>query len=309
MSELETSTCQPAQALSSNSIVERFRWWMSKHRGVMDSTLDGYCRILRDLVQVLGEDPALYEAGSLRQFVLTRAAPHSRVRARTIATATRMFLRFLVAEGSCRHGLEMAIPTIPAWRLSSLPRYLLPADVERIVGSCDRATAVGLRDHAVLLMLARLGLRAGDVAALKLDDVAWQKGLLRVSGKGRRESLLPLPQAVGDAVLAYLEQGRPISADCHLFVRSRPPFVALKSRSVTAIVAAAIGRAQVNAPSHGAHLLRHSLATAMVREGHSLQEIAVLLRHRSLETTALYAKVDLSLLREVVQPWPEVRSC
>jgi site-specific recombinase XerD len=222
-----------------------------------------------------------------------------------------MFVRFLITEGHCAVGLDAAIPRVAHWRLAVLPRYLPPDDVERVIASCDPASPVGRRDRAILLLLARLGLRAGDVAHLRLRDIDWREAWIQVRGKSRYEARLPLTQEVGQAVVDYLQNGRPRTSLELVFIRSRAPLRALDSHSaVTAIVARAIKRAGITRPSRGAaHLLRHSVATSMLREGASLQEIGALLRHRSIETTQIYAKVDVTALQSIAQPWPEVQSC
>jgi integrase/recombinase XerD len=222
-----------------------------------------------------------------------------------------MFVRFLIADGHCAVGLDAAIPPVAHWRLAALPRFLQPDDVERVIASCDPASPVGRRDRAILLLLARLGLRAGDVAHLRLSDIDWRKAWIHVCGKSRRETRLPLSQEVGQAIVAYLQDGRPRTTIDAVFVRCRAPLRALDSQgAVTAIVARALRRAGVARPSRGAaHLLRHSVATSMLRHGASLQEIGVLLRHRSIETTQIYAKVDVTALRSIAQLWPEVQPC
>jgi len=286
-------------------LVDEFCQWMFQHRGVMASTLVQYRRVVGGLLQSLGTDPTCYTAVGLREVVRDRAGRHGPGHARAIVSMTRMFVRFLSAQGLCTAGLEGALPTVPVWRLATLPRYVSVGEVTRIVHGCDARTTRGVRDRAVLLLLARLGLRAGDVADLRLTDLDWDDGSLRLAGKGRWEARLPLPQEVGEAVLAYLRRGRPALVEAHVFLAVRPPHGPLSSHAVSDIVARAIRRAGVRAPSHGAHLLRHSLATAMLRQGRSLQEIAAVLRHRSLTTTAHYAKVDVQALRQIAQPWPE----
>jgi len=222
-----------------------------------------------------------------------------------------MFLRFLIAEGKCPADLLGAIPVLAHWRLSSLPRYLPPKDVERVIASCDRSSPLGKRDRAILLLLARLGLRAGDIVQLRLQDIEWKNSCILVSGKSRHQTRLPLTQEVGQAIVAYLQKGRPLAHTDALFVRSRAPFRALGSHcAVSVIVDRALRRAKVTRPSRGAaHLLRHSLASSMLRQGASLQDISLLLRHRSIETTQIYAKVDITALLPIAQPWPEVTSC
>jgi len=219
-----------------------------------------------------------------------------------------MFLRFLIAEGQCAVGLDAAIPTLAHWRMASLPRYLPQEDVEHLIASCDRASAVGRRDRAILLLLARLGLRAGDIVHLRLSDIDWKGASIQVCGKGRRPTRLPLTQEVGRAIVAYLKKGRPRTNADTLFMHCRAPFCALgSSGAVTMIVDKAFRHAGVVRPSRGAaHLLRHSLATSMLRQGASLKDIAAILRHSSMETTQIYAKVDITALQQIAQPWPEV---
>jgi site-specific recombinase XerD len=222
-----------------------------------------------------------------------------------------MFLRFLITEGKCSDDLIAAIPVLAHWRLSSLPRYLQPEEVERIIASCESDSPVSKRDRAILLLLARLGLRAGDILRLYLGDIDWEEARIRVSGKGRRQAWLPLTQEVGHAVVAYLQGGRPRIDSDVLFIRARAPFRAFASHSaISVIVARAMRRAGIKCPSRGAaHVLRHSAASSLLRQGASLQDIAALLRHRSIETTQIYAKVDVPTLRQIAQPWPEVRPC
>jgi site-specific recombinase XerD len=219
-----------------------------------------------------------------------------------------MFLRFLIAEGYCAVGLDGAIPTVAHWRLASLPRYLPPEDVERLIASCDRTSAVGRRDRAILLLLARLGLRSGDIVHLRLCDIDWKGASVQVCGKGRRQTQLPLSQEVGQAIVAYLKKGRPRVNIEAVFLCSCAPFRPFSSSCVvTKIVDKAIRRAGVVRPGRGAaHLLRHSLATSLVRQRTSLEDIRSILRHSSIETTEIYAKVDIPALRQIAQPWPEV---
>jgi site-specific recombinase XerD len=292
------------------AIATGFLRWMQLHRGVTASTLRIYARVVADLLNTVGEVPERYSTGRLRAFVLKRSASHGRASAKSTVTALRMFLRYLTAEGKCRADLAGAIPTVAQYRLSSLPRYLPAGDVERIIGACDPRTSLGARDRAILLLLARLALRASDIVGLRLSDIEWTKGELRVSGKGRRETRLPLSQEVGDALLGYLDI-RPSCPDTdYLFLRACAPIQGpLSSTAISTVVARAIRRAGVSAPSCGAHVLRHSAATEMLRQGVVLEDIAAILRHRSIETTAHYAKVDLALLRQVIQPWPEVSPC
>lgn len=290
------------------ALIGSFCGWMRAQRGTLDTTLNNYRLTLLDLVRTLGERPERYDAKALRGFVLDRASRHGPAHAKQVVTAARMFLRFLAATGQCAAGLDLAIPTIAHWRLASLPKYLSHEEVERVIASCDLTRPIGVRDHAVLLLLARLGLRAGDVAGLTLTAIDWRAGTVLVVGKSRRECRLPLPQDAGDAILAYLQQ-RPLVNDAHLFLTALAPLHALSYQTVGQIVTRAMQRASIEVPRHGAHVLRHSAATGMLREGMSLTSIGVVLRHASIETTAIYAKVDVQLLREIAKPWPEATSC
>ena len=291
-------------------LLTSFCQWMRQQRGTCDLTLYNYSHSIRDLLKRLGEDPGRFDAKGLRQFVLEKSQQSGWATAKTCTTSLRMFLRFLIAEGKCVADLGEAIPVLAHWRLSSLPRYLQPEEVERIISSCG-PTPVGTRDRAILLLLARLGLRAGDILQLHLGDIDWEGAGIHVSGKGRRQARLPLTQEVGHALVAYLQDGRHRTDTDVLFIRSRAPFRAFSSHcAISVIVAQAMKRAGVTCQSRGAaHVLRHSLATSMLWQGASLQDIATILRHRSIETTQIYAKVDVTMLRQIAQPWPEVQPC
>ncbi len=302
---------QPAAPMSPTDlwpIIGEFRSWMRQHRGLTETTLDVYQSILAELLDARGSDPRVHTAEVLREFVLERARRHRISRAKTVVVAVRAWLRFLGATGQSPPGMQHAIPGFASWQLSTVPRFLVAEDVERVIASCP-ADAGGLRDTAVLLLLARLGLRAGEVAQLKFADIDWARGQLAVSGKGRRQERLPLPQEVGAALLLYLRRSRPPLSAPEVFTSVVAPLRPLTRAAVTHIVRAALRRAGIKAPINGAHVLRHSAATAMLRQGASLAGIGAVLRHRSPRTTAHYAKVDFDLLSEIAQPWPGVPSC
>ena len=292
-------------------LLKSFCHWMRDQRGSNDGTLSNYGRPIRELIRLHGEDPSELTARCLRQFVMERSQRVGWAAANHCTSGLRMFLRFLIADGRCPAGLLGAIPTLAHWRLSSLPRVLPPADVERIIASCDLSSPTGKRDRAILLLLARLGLRAGDIVQLRLQDIDWREATIQVSGKSRLQTRLPLSEEVGQSIVNYLQQGRPAARNDELFLRSRAPFGALRSHcAVSVLVGRAIRRAGVVRPARGAaHLLRHSVASSMLRQGASLQEIADLLRHRSVETTQIYAKVDVTSLQQIAQPWPGATSC
>lgn len=286
-------------------LAKRFCDWMRQHRGVTDSTLANYQPLVQGFLATLGDDTSAYDASQVRDFIFAVSSQHGEARTRSTVNAMRMFLRFLAVYGFCSPDLAAAVPGIARWRLASLPRYIGAADIERLIAVCDSNCAAGARDQAIILLLVRLGLRAGDVRDLLLGDIDWSQGRVRVMGKGRCESQLPLPQEAGDAVWNYLNRFRPRIDDEHVFLRVYAPFGPLTSSGpISKLVRRAIERAGIKAPSMGAHVLRHSAATAMLRQGVSLDIIGAVLRHRCVESTAHYAKVDVASLRMATQPWP-----
>jgi site-specific recombinase XerD len=286
-----------------------FSHWMQNQRGVTVTTLDSYCRVIDDLLQKLGDYPEDYTAHTVRAFTLDRASRHGHRQAASTVTAIRMFIRFLIAHGRCQPTLLDAIPSIASWRQRSLPSYLRAEEIERLLATCKADTPRQSRDRAVLLLLARLGLRARDITTLTLRDIEWDEGTFRVRGKNRHETRLPLPQEVGEAIWTYIQHHRPTVPTEHVFITTIAPLIPINSRLVSTIVAQAIQRAGLESPVRGAHLLRHSAATAMLRQGVSLESIGAVLRHRSMDTTMIYTKVDTELLRQVIMPWVEDTSC
>ncbi len=282
-----------------------FHHWLRRHRGVGERTIREHDRAVCTLVADLGNDPRQYNATSVREVLLCQSRKTSRANARRLASSMRMYLRFLVSNGDCPPSLVDAVPGFAGWRLSTLPRYILTDDVERVIASCDLDTAIGVRDRAILLLLARLALRAADIVHLRLGDIDWSNARLHVCGKSKQSAGLPLPQEVGDALLEYIEKARPRVDEGRVFMCVRAPYRPFAtSGSITSIVSQALARAGVHsANGQGAHLLRHSAATGLLRSGASLEIIGALLRHRSPQTTAIYAKVDASMLQQVAQPW------
>lgn len=304
-------TAQTSHAQKPESVLIDFCDWMQQNRGVAAGTLSNYRYVLKNLLRSVDQHIEQLNVHSIRAFVLEWADQHAKGTLSTVTATLRMFLRYLSIEGKCRPGLDECVPSIANWRLSSLPRYLEASDVEQVIASCNVQTKLGARNRAIILLLARLGLRAGDVISLRLKDIDWNQATIRVAGKGRREVMLPLTQEIGDALLQYLQWRRdPLHENDHFFVSDRAPLRPLSAHgTVSVMVARALRHAGVHSPVRGAHVLRHSAATTMLRQGVSLQAISALLRHRSIETTEIYAKVDTRLLRLVAQPWPEVRSC
>jgi site-specific recombinase XerD len=285
--------------------------WLRRHRGLSEITVRSHAKGLRQLLPIIGTDSAGWTPTTLRNAILDRRGREGRGSLKRTVTVLRSWLRYHAAMGWCDPGLVAAVPTIADWKGHHLPRGLRPADVERLLAACDLTSPTGRRDRAILLLLARLGLRAEDVRSLRFEQIDWARGRIMLTGKGRRESRLPLPQEVGDAMLAWLEDGRPQVDDPHVFLRYTAPLRPFtESAAISKIVRRAICRAGLeDVPSHGAHLLRHSAARALLEDGASLEIIGTMLRHRSIETTARYAKVDLDALGAIAQAWPEVVPC
>ena len=295
----------PDAAARLPSSIAGFEEWMLQHRRVQPPTLTGsYRPILIRFLSALGDDPGEYGAAGVRTFILDQAPRLSRKRLQTYALVVRMFLRFQATRGLCSPGLAGAVPKIAQWRSDRLPKHVPPAEVEKLLEACDRSTSAGRRNYAMLLLLARLGLRAGDVTSLHLADIDWRQARIWVAGKARRREALPLPQDVGDAILSYLTLDRPQVDFDEVFVTARAPYVALKMPSLSTIVTRTAARAGVELPGTASHVLRHSLATSLLADGVSLAAIGAVLRHRSTETTTIYAKVDAQLLLSVTRPWP-----
>jgi integrase/recombinase XerD len=289
-------------------LVDRYRCYLLAERGLREKVARGYVDSVRPFVAAHagGGEAGLRDlgAGDVSAFMTAesrRLAPKTTQR---LATALRSLLRFWHVEGLISGPLDRAVPRV-ASRRAAFPRGLEPAQVQALLSSCDRGTAGGRRDLAMLTLLARMGLRAGEVAALGLDDIDWRRGEITIAGKGNRRDQLPLPADVGEAIAAYLQRGRPSTAlDRGVFIRVKAPHRGLTPGGVTQAVAAAGHRAGLG--TIYAHRLRHSAATAMLAGGGSLAEIGQVLRHRRPHTTAAYAKVDVEALRALARPWPGV---
>jgi site-specific recombinase XerD len=283
---------------------ERF---LRSERGLSPATLINYVPTIRRFLtdRFKGKAPRLQDLRpqDLHRFILREARLVSRSRAKLTVTALRSFLRFLFQRGTIKTDLLAGVPGVAHWRLSHLPKSLPPEQVERLLQCCDRRTRAGQRDYAVLLLLARLGLRGGEVLAMNLDDLDWEHGEIVVRGKGQRLERLPLPKDVGEALANYLRHVRPVCSTRTLFIRLQAPLRGLRLTAICCVVRRALKRAGLNPDFKGAHLLRHSLATNMLRRGASLSEIGQLLRHAQPTTTQIYAKVDIEALRGIALPW------
>jgi site-specific recombinase XerD len=283
---------------------ERF---LSSQRGLAPATLSSYLPIVRRfLTERFGKKALRLEdlrPRDLHRFILCQVPRGSRTYAKLTVTALRSFLGFLFQRGAIKTDLLAGVPGVANWRLSHLPKSLPPEQVERLLQCCDRSTPSGQRDYAILLLLARLGLRGGEVLAMTLDDPDWERGEILVRGKGQRMERLPLPKDVGEALANYLRHVRPACSTRKLFIRMKAPRHGLRLSAICCVIRRALKRAGLNPDFKGAHLLRHSLATNMLRRGASLSEIGQLLRHAQPTTTQIYAKVDIGALRGIALPW------
>jgi site-specific recombinase XerD len=292
-----------------DQLTEDYAHFLSQQRGLSQATIDNYLPVAH---RFLGTrfDAKKVRLDKLRVedvtgFIVHDSSTGCPKRTQRTASALRSFLGFLTQEGRITANLAASVPAVANWRLSELPRFLEPAQIEKLLGSCDKNTEMGRRDYAVLLLLARLGLRGGEVVHLSLENINWAAGEVLIRGKSAREDRLPLVAEVGRALADYLQRDRPVCSCRRVFIRIKAPHQGFSSSSaVCDIVRRALARAELHPQHRGAHLLRRSLATKMLRCGASLTQIGQVLRHQLAQTTEIYAKVDLGALRALAQPWP-----
>ena len=296
--------------LNSRQRVEaEFSRFLSVERGLAPATLLNYLPFISCLLaERFGRGPVRLDrlcAPDITGFVRRHAHDFAPGRVKLMLTALRSFLRHLQHRGDIGADLATCVPCVPRWSRTEVPKFLQPGETEQVLKHCDRRTASGMRDYAILLLLARLGLRAGEVVSLTLDDIDWQAGQLTLHVKGRRSAQVPLIAEVGEALAHYVRHARPRCTTRRVFVREHAPRVGFaNSSAICCIVERALARAGVNSIRKGAHLFRHTLATEMLSRGASLSEIGRLLRHRHPDTTLIYAKVDLRALRTLAIVWP-----
>lgn len=300
----------PIARTSAQRLADDYRCYLANERGLRSATIYNYARhVDQFLNERFGRGKVRFSALRTQEvigFVKSQSRQHSRAWMLQVTSALRSFLRFTHYRGYTATDLSPVVPIVANWRKATLPKHLPAEAVERVLNACDRTTAVGRRNHAILLLLARLGLRAGEVIALQLEDIDWGNAQITIrSNKGQGWARLPLPVDVGEAMASYLKNDRPRCACRNVFVRLVAPYMKLSNSPVIAVITRkALEKAGVESVRKGSHLFRHSLATEMLRQGASLDEIGQVLRHRDPDTTAIYAKVDLNALRKLAIPWP-----
>ncbi len=289
--------------------VQGFERYLREERALANATIVNYLGFIRSFLSHHFGNRAV-QLGQLRsqdvvRFVRREAPRLHLKRAKLLTSALRSFLQYVRYRGQLKLDLAAAVPTVANWSMTSIPRAIPLEQVEQLLASVERDTPIGRRDYAILLLLARLGLRASEVLTLELDDIDWQAGHFSVRAKGGKRFELPLPNEVGEAIADYLRYGRPASASRRVFLRGKAPIRGfLGASAIGSLVRNALKRAGLTAPTNGTHQFRHALATQMLRHGASLTEIGEVLGHRSPETTKIYAKVDLDSLRQLALQWP-----
>lgn len=306
-----TITPSEVDTSAASQIEQRYLDYLRRERGLAERSVSVYLPYVHDFLTALESRTSCIsthelDARIVQDFLLERASGRSAEYCRLLAAAIRSLLRFFHVRGETTIDLSWGVPTVRKYRQAVVHSYLSPEEVERVLSATNRSSATGRRDYAILLLLARLGLRAGEVVALELGDIRWRTGEIIVRGKGRTLDRLPLLAEIGEALALYVAQHRGPTASRRVFLRMFAPRVGLNGpATVGHIVRRALARAAVRPSSRGAaHLFRHSLATQMIREGASLTEISEVLRHRAQSTTQIYAKVAFDTLRGVARPWP-----
>jgi site-specific recombinase XerD len=304
-----TPAARPLAPTPARTLADSYRIFLREERGCASWTVSNYARHIDHFLDGLfGSRKVKFSRirmSAVTAFVERNAREHNQGHTKQAVTALRSFLRYLHYCGHLQSDLSCAVPTVAHWRMTALPKHLPAGAVQTVLDACERTSAVGRRNHAILLLLARLGLRAGEIVALQLEDIDWADASLTVRSRKGGWARLPLPADVGEAIAQYLEDVRPPCACRNIFLRVVAPHAPLSgSPVIAAIVMEALKKAGVSSPHTGAHVFRHSLASEMLRRGASLQEIGQVLRHKDPETTAIYAKVDLGALRRLAVAWP-----
>ena len=296
-----------------DQLLRDFGKHIERVNGATLSTVHLYSRHTREFLRAKYRDGPIELKNlcvkDVRKYVTTKAGGYKPGTVKSLATSLRVFFRFLRITNQIEHSLEDAVPTVPHWKLSTLPKYLTGEQLQYLLLSFNMSTAIGRRDRAMTVLMSGIGLRSSEVAQLTLEDINWQQGTIQMKeSKSRHASSLPLPREVGEALAAYLQKGRPHTKERCIFVSHAFPIgQPLSPSAVRIAIRRAFQRCALPVPSYGTHVLRHTLATQLLQKGATLKEIADILRHHSIETTNIYAKVDLRQLAQVALPWPEVK--
>ncbi len=295
-----------------DTILRDYTSYLENERGIATATVKSYVSTIeRFLSQRFRRSEVLLtnlHATDITRFIFAQTKVYSLRYVQVVTTALRSFFRYLRFHGDIKVDLAASVPTVADRSQAELPKYLSTEDINKLLHGCDQTKPVGIRDYALLLLMARLGLRTREILEMTLDDINWEAGIITVRGKGGYQEQLPIPKDVGQAIVMYLKKARPKCDTRGLFVSTKAPLKALARSSICCIVRRACQRVGLSPPHQGAHLLRHSLATRMLREGATMMDIAEILRHRSPATTEIYAKVDLKSLSELATPWLGGRS-
>jgi site-specific recombinase XerD len=295
----------PAPATPVEMLIARYRTWLVADRGLAEATVERYVKLARTFLQRHSPGVEL-TGGDIVAFLLAEAQRLSIGSVQGRVAELRSLLKFLYLEGLTPRSLATVVPPVAGWRDTGVPKSIRAEDMHRLLDSCDRGDPIGIRDYAILMLLARLGLRSAEVARLELDDIDWRTGQIMLHAKASRQDGMPLPCDVGEALSDHLSQARPSTPLRQVFLAAKAPTRPIPPGLVSDVTHRACDRAGL--PRIGAHRLRHTLATEMLRRGATMVEVSQVLRHRDLATTAIYAKVDFATLRGIAQPWPGARA-
>lgn len=307
--EVVRKSTAPEKLTPIQQAVKTYAHYLREERELSEKSIIKYSPVIeRFLFERFGNEPLVFAslcAQDVIGFIKLEALRQSSSVAKSATTALRSFLNHLRYRGAIYSNLAAAVPQVPNWSMSGIPRAIAPEHIQAVLAHCPRDTSIGKRDYAILMLLVHLGLRASEIVLLTLDSIKWESGSIRVVGKGHKIACLPLPSEVGEAIVQYLKNGRPASHDRALFLRDHAPIRGLGGEAtIGTIVNTALTRAKIATLHRGAHQFRHALAVKLLKQGATLNEIGSLLRHQHPKTTGIYAKVDFTSLRPLSLPWP-----
>lgn len=309
----ETGICRTIKPSANQTpiqqVIDSFHQYLLDEKGLSNKTFVQYAPTIETfLTRCFGNKKIKLSAltgQDVIDFVQHQATHLGIARMKVTTNALRSFFRYAVYHDNIRGSMVDSVPTVASWSMTDIPKAISQEQIQAVLASCDRDTPIGKRDYAILMLLAHLGLRSGEIVSLTLDSIDWDLGSINVAGKCGRNTSLPLPEGAGKAIVDYLQNGRPASHDRALFLRALAPIRCLGApQTIGTIVYAAVKRAGIDTPTRGSHQFRHALASNMLRQGANLTEIGSVLRHQHSKTTNIYAKVDLNALKSLSMPWP-----